>query len=81
VTIHDDEKTMTVFGAQGLTRTEDAVSRKVADGLTNRQIAEELFVTVKAVEFHVHNSFLKLGVQNRTQLALAYLASHPPADQ
>lgn len=45
----------------------------VAAGHTNREIADELFVTVKAVEFHIHNAFMKLGVQNRTQLAIAHL--------
>lgn len=57
-----------------LTPAERAVCAKVAEGLTNRQIADELYVTVKAVEFHIHNAFLKLGVHNRTQLAIAHLA-------
>ncbi|WP_421119603.1 helix-turn-helix transcriptional regulator [Aquihabitans daechungensis] len=65
---------------QTLTPTERAVCDKVADGLTNRAIAEDLFVTIKAVEFHIHNSFLKLGVHNRTQLAIAYLSMRAPQD-
>lgn len=58
-----------------LTPAEDEVCRLVAAGRSNREIADELYVSTKAVEFHVHNAFLKLGVQNRTQLAVAYLAS------
>ena len=45
-----------------------------ATGLTNRQIADERCVGVKAVEFHLHNAFVKLDVANRTQLALLWLA-------
>lgn len=58
-----------------LTPAEAEVCRLVATGRSNREIAEELYVSTKAVEFHVHNAFLKLGVHNRTQLAVAYLAS------
>lgn len=41
----------------------------VAQGLTNREIAERLFITVGTVKTHVHNICGKLGVQGRTRAA------------
>ena len=41
----------------------------VAQGLTNREIAERLFITVGTVKTHVHNIYGKLGVRGRTQAA------------
>ena len=77
--MHDDQTVGSCY-PQTLTPAEAAVCAKVADGFTNREIAESLYVTVKAVEFHIHNSFLKLGVHNRTQLALAFLANRATTD-
>ena len=52
-----------------MTPSERRVARMAADGLTNRQIAGELVVTVKAVEWHLSHVYRKLGVPNRTGLA------------
>jgi DNA-binding CsgD family transcriptional regulator len=41
------------------------------DGHTNRAIAQQLFVSVKAVEWHLRNAYAKLGVTNRRELAAA----------
>jgi DNA-binding CsgD family transcriptional regulator len=54
-----------------LTRQELAVARLVADGHTNRETAEALVVSVKTIEYHLANTYAKLGVTSRTQLALA----------
>jgi DNA-binding NarL/FixJ family response regulator len=40
-----------------------------ADGLTNRQIAEALFVTIKTVETHLAAVYRKLGISSREELA------------
>jgi DNA-binding CsgD family transcriptional regulator len=53
----------------GLTRAEMAVARLVATGLTNREVAEEQYVSVKTVEYHLRNIFLKLNITSRRQLA------------
>jgi DNA-binding CsgD family transcriptional regulator len=53
-----------------LTPQELAVSRLVASGMTNRQAADNLVVSIKTVEFHLRNAFSKLDVESRTQLAL-----------
>ncbi len=52
-----------------LTAREHAIARLVADGLTNREIAERLVVSVKTVEYHLANAFTKLDLRTRTQLA------------
>ncbi len=52
-----------------LTVSERRVARMAADGLTNRQIANELVVTVKAVEWHLSHVYRKLGISSRTNLA------------
>ncbi len=52
-----------------LTPTEQAAARLAADGLTNRRIAGELDVSIKAVEWHLSNVYRKLGVPGRTRLA------------
>ena len=56
-------------GPQNLTPREQAVGRLVASGLTNPEIAERLFLSVKTVEYHLGNVFAKLGVRNRAELA------------
>ncbi len=56
-------------GPTGLSPREQAVVRLLARGLTNRQIAAELVISVKTVEYHLGNAFTKFGVSTRTQLA------------
>ena len=54
-----------------LTPQERNVARLVAGGLTNREIAERLFVTTNTVETHLRHIFQKTGVTSRTQLAVS----------
>nr|WP_239149109.1 AAA family ATPase [Streptomyces sp. SID12501] len=56
-------------GAALLTPQEVAVARRVASGLTNRQVARELVISVKTVEYHLGRLYPKLGVDSRHQLA------------
>ncbi|HEV2812148.1 MAG TPA: helix-turn-helix transcriptional regulator, partial [Solirubrobacteraceae bacterium] len=58
-------------GAAALTPGELRVAQMAARGRTNREIAEELFVTVKAVKFHLGNVYRKLGVDSREGLGPA----------
>lgn len=59
----------------GLTSRELEVLRLVAEGLTNREIADRLVVSVRTVDSHVSNLFTKLGVTNRAA-ATAYAHRH-----
>jgi DNA-binding CsgD family transcriptional regulator/tetratricopeptide (TPR) repeat protein len=54
-------------GAEGLTARELEVLELVADGATNRQIAEKLVITPPTAARHVANIFVKLGVNSRAQ--------------
>jgi DNA-binding CsgD family transcriptional regulator len=53
----------------GLSRAELAVARLVSTGLTNREVATQLFVSVKTVEYHLRNSYIKLNITSRRELA------------
>lgn len=57
------------FDPTRLTAQELAVARLVADGLSNRQVAAELFVSIKTVQFHLTHIYAKLGVSSRAELA------------
>jgi DNA-binding CsgD family transcriptional regulator len=52
-----------------LTKTEQRVAELAAAGLANKQIAQDLFVSVKTVEAHLSHTYAKLGVRSRAQLA------------
>lgn len=54
-----------------LTASERRVARLAADGLTNRQIADRLEVTVKAVEWHLSHVYRKLGIRSRAGLPVS----------
>ncbi|MFF3456502.1 AAA family ATPase [Streptomyces sp. NPDC002730] len=55
--------------ALGLTRREEDVLRLVAAGRSNRQIAEELYISPKTASVHVSNILAKLGVSGRGEAA------------
>jgi DNA-binding NarL/FixJ family response regulator len=58
-------------GVDELTVSERRVARMAAEGMSNKQIAQTLFVTVKTVETHLHRTYQKLDVSSRAQLAQA----------
>jgi DNA-binding CsgD family transcriptional regulator len=56
-------------GVDGLTPTERRVATLAAEGLSNREIAQSLFVTLRTVETHLSSVFRKLDLSSRTQLS------------
>ena len=59
----------------GLTTREAEVVRLVAEGLSNRVVAEKLFLSEKTVARHLSNVYLKLGIASRAA-ATAYAYEH-----
>jgi DNA-binding CsgD family transcriptional regulator len=55
--------------AGSLTPTERRVAELVAEGRTNREVADLLFLSAKTVAAHLTSAYLKLGVRSRTELA------------
>ena len=61
-------RTLALTGVEALTPSERRVARMAAEGMANKEIAQALFVTVKAVEVHL-SVYRKLQIKSRTQLA------------
>ena len=70
---------MTLSGVDALTASERRVADMAREGLTNRQIAQALFVTPKTVEVHLSSVYRKLGIASRNELGGALGAAAPAA--
>ena len=59
---------LALTGTDALTAGERRVAEMAADGLSNREIAQALFVTTRAVEKHLYATYQKLGIRTRQDL-------------
>lgn len=59
---------LTRSGPDALTPSERRVAGMALEGLTNREIAQALFLTRKTIEMHLHNTYAKLGIASRAEL-------------
>jgi DNA-binding CsgD family transcriptional regulator len=64
-------------GLESLTASERRIAELASQGLTNREIAQQLFITDRTVEGHLTSVFRKLRLESRTELATA-LAQEVP---
>lgn len=53
-----------------MTKRENEILMLIAEGKSNQEIADELFITLKTVKTHVSNILAKLEVEDRTQAAI-----------
>jgi DNA-binding CsgD family transcriptional regulator len=58
-------------GLDALTTSERRVAQLAADGMTNKEIAQTLFITIKTVEVHLSHAYRKLEISSRAQLEKA----------
>ncbi len=61
-----------------LTPQEFQIARFVAQGLSNREVAAQLFLSPRTIDFHLRNVFAKLKIASRTELATLRLDAHAP---
>jgi transcriptional regulator of acetoin/glycerol metabolism/DNA-binding CsgD family transcriptional regulator len=69
-----DLRSRPLLGLGSLTDTEHSIANLVAEGLTNRQIAERVFISRHTVDFHLRSIFRKVGVASRVELARRVIA-------
>ena len=62
-------RTEALAGVEALTTSEKRVADLAASGDTNRDIAQALYVTPKTIEVHLSNTYRKLGIRSRRELA------------
>ncbi|MFC6878458.1 MULTISPECIES: tetratricopeptide repeat protein [Actinomadura] len=67
-------------GAAPLTRREREIAALVAEGLSNREIAERLVIAKRTADSHVEHILAKLGFRSRTQIAAWVSAEDPDGD-
>jgi ATP/maltotriose-dependent transcriptional regulator MalT len=64
-------RTLVESGPETLTASERRVARLAAEGMSNKEAAQALFLTVKTIEVHLSSVYRKLGIGSRRELAAA----------
>jgi DNA-binding CsgD family transcriptional regulator len=65
---------LALSGLDALTPSERRIAGMAADGMTNKEIAQALFVTLRTVELHLTNGYRKLRISSRHELRRALRA-------
>jgi len=61
-----------------LTPQEIQVAKFVSQGLSNREVGAQLFLSPRTVDFHLRNVFAKMGISSRTELVALRLETQRP---
>ncbi|WP_417563240.1 helix-turn-helix transcriptional regulator [Microbacterium sp.] len=72
IALHTPRRARPRSGWDALTRTEEKIAAHIADGQTNPEIAQSLFISRRTVETHVSHVLTKLGLRSRTELAIRF---------
>ena len=64
-----------------LTPQELQIARFVAEGLSNKEVAAQLYLSPRTIDYHLRNVFAKLGIKSRTQLARLPLGRAEPVEE
>lgn len=62
-----------VFAARGFSARESHVALKLLEGRTNKEIAEQLYISEATVKKHIQNMFRKCGAQDRQEFVVLYI--------
>ena len=66
----DESKHLAIAESVGITKRERQVIPLVADGFSNKEIAQKLHLSVYTVNSHIHNILTKLALNTRVQIAI-----------
>lgn len=67
-----------ISGVESLTPAEHRIATLAAQGHSNPEIAQQLYVTRRTVETHLTHTFQKLGIATRAELTTRFADSEPP---
>jgi len=65
----EDSKLREVFSKYNISRREEEIVRLVSKGKSNKEISDDLYISLQTVKHHVHSIYRKLSIKNRVQLA------------
>ena len=69
---------LVLSGVDALTPSERRIAAMAAEGMTNPQIAQTLFLSLRTIEMHLSNAYRKLGISSRADLGDVFAGGSGP---